>query len=226
MIHAKSPDVVRPPLLKERAYRELKRLIQNADFPPGSFLSERQLAGKLGMSKTPIKAALELLEAEGYLSVAPQQGIVVRDLTLEEIADQFEIREALETYVLRTLAGKQSTEGEAQIMAHLEAQRIATAANDLRAISQLDTDFHMLFCALLGNREILKTLQQLREKTHRAISRVFVNNPERAVSCLAEHEAIAAAVIAGDGELAAKSLVEHLVYGRQCLLQPRRGSDR
>jgi len=211
-------------LLKEQAYLELKRLIQDAEFPPGMFLSERQLALKLGMSKTPIKAALERLETEGFLSVAPQQGIVVRDLSLTEIADQFEIREALETYVLRALASKLTPASRSQIAAHLDEQRAATVANDLLAIARLDADFHLLFCTLLGNQEILKTLSQLRDKVHRAITRVALNNPDRTWPNLSEHEAIATALLAGEGELAAQRLVEHLAYGRQYLLQPRRGS--
>lgn len=222
MIQIPANEPVRP-LLKERAYNELKRLIQDAEFPPGTFLSERQLAVKLGMSKTPIKVALERLESEGFLSVAPQQGIVVRDLSLEEIADQFEIREALETYVLRSLAGKLTSAGQSQIEAHLQAQQDAIAVNDFRAIARLDADFHVLFATLLGNREILKTLLQLREKVHRSIMRVAINNPERQWPNLREHQDIAAAVIAGNGELAAQRLIEHLVYGRQYLLQPRRG---
>src|SRR5262249_52042289 len=77
-------------LLKDRAYDEIKRYILNNDFPPGTFLAERQLAAQLGMSKTPVKAALERLELEGLICVSPQQGIVVRDLSVQEIADQYE----------------------------------------------------------------------------------------------------------------------------------------
>src|ERR1700742_2672191 len=82
-------------LMKERAYDSLKQLILTETFEPGAFLSERQLAVRLKMSKTPVKAALERLESEGFIAVSPQQGIVVQDLTLEEIADHFEVREAL-----------------------------------------------------------------------------------------------------------------------------------
>src|SRR5262245_56779925 len=85
-------------LMKERAYSEIKRRILNCDYPPGSFLSERNLATTLGMSKTPVKAALERLEHEGFITVSPQQGIVVRELSIREIADQYEIRTALESF--------------------------------------------------------------------------------------------------------------------------------
>ena len=66
--------------LKDRAYEELKTLILSEALPPGSFLSERALGQKLGMSKTPVRSAIERLENEGFVSVSPQQGVVVRAL--------------------------------------------------------------------------------------------------------------------------------------------------
>src|SRR5262245_19915412 len=93
-------------LLKERAYAEIKRRIVRGDYNAQTFLAERQLADGLGMSKTPVRAALERLEQEGLVTISPQQGIIVRDLSVHEIADQYEMRIALETYVARTVAGR------------------------------------------------------------------------------------------------------------------------
>src|SRR5436190_23417940 len=98
------------PLLQERAYEELKRLIQRGTYPPGTFTAGRQLAGQLGMSKTPIKSALTRLGLEGFVAVSPQQGIIVREPTVHEILDLFDIREALETFVVRRLAGRLTPE--------------------------------------------------------------------------------------------------------------------
>ena len=81
-------------LLKDRAYTELKARILRGDCEPGTFLSERQIVGWLRMSKTPIRAALEKLETEGLVRVSPQQGILVREMSIHDIADQFEIRAA------------------------------------------------------------------------------------------------------------------------------------
>src|SRR5215831_11136302 len=109
-------------LLKERAYDAIKKGILREDFPPGSFLAERQLASQLGMSKTPVRAALERLELEGFITVSPQQGIIVRELSVHEIADQYEIRAALEGYVLRTLAGRLSPGQVGRLRANLGEQ--------------------------------------------------------------------------------------------------------
>ncbi len=208
-------------LLKDRAYTEIKQAILRSKFLPGAFLSERQLAGLLGMSKTPIKAALERLESEGFITVSPQQGIVVRDLSVHEIADQFEIRLALEAFVLRSLAGKLTTAQTTLVRKNLREQHQATKAIDRIAAIELDADFHGLFCEFLGNREILRVMLHLREKMHRVVSRVLEKTPERLRAGYHEHCAIAEAVITGRADQAAVALEEHLNYGKQLLLSPR-----
>src|SRR4029078_6640061 len=91
-------------LLADRAYDALKTSLQSGAYPPGSFLSERQLAARLGMSKTPLKSALVRLEQEGYRRISPQQGIVVREPSVQEVSDLFDLREAIETFAVRRLA--------------------------------------------------------------------------------------------------------------------------
>ncbi len=208
-------------LLKQRAYDELKQCIQDATFGPGAFLSERQLALHLGMSKTPVKAALERLEAEGFIAVSPQQGIVVRDLSVHEIADQFEIRLALESFVLRSLTGRLSHEQSARLRENLQRQRQAVQRQDLSDAVQLDSEFHMLFLEFLGNREILRVMLHLREKMHRVVARVFAQHQHRIGSSYEEHSAITEAVLTGDADRAVAALEEHLNYGKQLLLSPR-----
>ncbi len=209
-------------LLKQRAYDELKQLIQDATFEPGAFLSERQLAAQLGMSKTPVKAALERLEAEGFVAVSPQQGIVVRDLSVHEIGDQFEIRLALETFVLRNLAGRLDSEQRADLQRNLVRQEHAAREGDLVATVRLDSEFHTMFCEFLGNQEILRVMLRLRERMHRVVTRVLEQRPDRLQSSYREHLAIAEAVLQGDADRAAAALEEHLNYGKQQLLSPRR----
>jgi len=209
-------------LLKERAYTELKRLILSEELAPGTFLAERQLAARLEMSKTPVRSALERLEAEGFISISPQQGAIVRDLAVHEIADQYEIRTALETFVARTLAGRLTTEQVAHVHANLEAQRANLDAADVMRGVALDDEFHASFITFLGNREILRVMGQLRDKTHRVIARVFKLNPSRMASSYEEHRAIAEAVVAGDAALAARRVEQHLRIGREALLSLRR----
>jgi DNA-binding GntR family transcriptional regulator len=208
-------------LLKDQAYERIKCRLLNNDYPPGTFLSERQLAENLGMSKTPVKAALERLELEGLIAVSPQQGIVVRELSVHEIADLYEIRAALESYVLRTVAGKLTTDQAARVRANLQAQTRLRGSGDMAKGVELDAAFHTQFVEFLGNAEILKVIVQLREKMQRVVTQVFRLSPARIDTSYAEHAAIAAAVIDGDGTLAAELVVGHLELGKRLILSPR-----
>jgi DNA-binding GntR family transcriptional regulator len=210
-------------LLKERAYTEIKQRILSGDLGPGSFLSERQMALQLGMSKTPVRAALERLEQEGMVAISPQQGILVRDLSVHEIADQYEIRAALETFVLRSVAGRLTAVQADRLRANLEAQEANCLDCDVERSVALDTEFHMLFCEFLGNQEILRVMGQLRARIHRVISKVYRINAGRVSSSCAEHRAIAEAVLNGDAAAAARLIEEHLECGKRHLLSPRRG---
>jgi DNA-binding GntR family transcriptional regulator len=207
-------------LLKEVAYAQLKQRILGGEFTPGSCLSERQVALDLSMSKTPIRAAVERLQQEGFVTISPQQGIVVRDLSVHEIADQYEVRLALETFVVRTLAGRLSPPQAERLRANLDAQRDNCAGLDIARSVELDTEFHMLFCEFLGNQEILRVMKHLRERIHRVITRVNHQNVGRIASSYQEHHAIVDAVLSGDAPGAARRMEEHLDYGKRVLLSP------
>jgi DNA-binding GntR family transcriptional regulator len=208
-------------LLKDKAYDRIKHRLLNNDYPPGTFLSERQLAERLGMSKTPVKAALERLESEGFISVSPQQGIVVRELSVHEIADQYEIRAALESYALRTLAGRLTPDQVARVQANLKAQSRLRGTGDVEKGVELDAEFHIQFAEFLGNREILRVIGQLREKMQRVVTQVFRLCPTRIDTSYDEHTAIAAAVIDGNDARAVELISRHLELGKRLILSPR-----
>jgi DNA-binding GntR family transcriptional regulator len=209
-------------LFKERAYEEIKQMILSGELPPGTFLAERPLASRLQMSTTPVNSALERLEQEGLLSISPQQGAVVRDFSFREISALYEIRVALEPYVARSIAGQLTTAQIDRLNANLGAQRENLARRDIMHCVQLDEYFHTLFAEFLDNREILRVLLQLRDKTNRVFHRVFTMNPGRMEGSYKEHLAIAESMIEGPPDLAAERVEAHLEFGRRLLLDPRR----
>lgn len=213
--------VKRPELLKNLAYEDLKSRILLNEFPPGSFLAERQLAHTLGMSKTPVKAALERLELEGFIAVSPQQGIVVRELNLSEIVDQYEIRSALECFAVRAIAGHLREEQVTRLEENLSAQKAILMQSKVQQGVALDAAFHILLAEFLGNQEILRVMKQLREKIQRVVLLVVHASPQRIDTSYVEHRAIADAVIQGHGDQAARLIEAHLERGRQLILAPR-----
>lgn len=206
-------------LLKDHAYTELKDLIQTGVFPPNMFLSERQLVKKLGMSKTPIRSALEHLESQGLVAVSPQQGIVVKELSAHEIIDLFDIRIAIEPFVVSRLTARTiAADQKVFIKANLAEQHAAAQTGDAVAATRLDIAFHILLAEIFDNRELLTWVRRCFDKLHRSILRINRLAAGRLMKSYQDHAAIVAAIMAGKCEKAGQGMVEHLRYGKQFLL--------
>jgi DNA-binding GntR family transcriptional regulator len=108
------------------------------------------------------------------------------------------------------------------VRANLAAQQASVERLDEPANRRLDSEFHLLWCGFFGNREIIEVMQRLRDRIYRIISRVNSLNSSRMTEGFKELVRVAAAMIAGDGDLAARSIEEHLKSGKLCLLAPRR----
>ncbi len=209
-------------LLKEKAFEVIKKKIMDEEFPPGSFLAERKLALMLGMSKTPVKSALERLEMEGFVTISPQQCILVREIPVDEIADQYEIRTALETHVVRGLAKRITHSQAIALQCDLAQQREFSAAEDVTDWVNRDAAFHLLLVEQYGNQAILRTMLDLKNRMHRVISRVFRLQPLRPKESLEEHQSIVDAILAGKSDEAAALVTVHLRHGRDLVLAPRK----
>lgn len=210
-----------PASLKLQAYAELKRQILSGRLSPGMLLSERQLASQLKMSKTPVHAALERLEADGLVTVAAQQGIVVREVSPQDMADHFEIREALEPFVVARLSGRLAGDQAVRLRQNLRENLHAVQALDIEANVRLDAEFHLLLCEFLGNREITRVMGQNREKVHGVIYHISLRHPGRMAVSLSEHQGIADAILAGEAEGAGDRMRVHLRNGLQSLYDRR-----
>ncbi|MEQ1825735.1 MAG: GntR family transcriptional regulator [Pirellula sp.] len=209
-------------LLKERAFDEIKKKIMDEEFPPGSFLAERKLAIMLGMSKTPVKSALERLEMEGFVTISPQQCILVREIPVDEIADQYEIRTALETHIVRGLAKRISQPQVTELRNSLALQRESAESSNVSDWVDRDASFHLLLAEQYGNQAIYRTMLDLKNRMHRIIARVFRVQPLRSRQSLDEHQAIADAIISGKSDDAARLVTIHLQQGRDLVLAPRK----
>jgi len=207
----------RPPLLKEQAFSAVKELIVDGTLPPGTFISEGELAETLKMSKTPIRSALERLAELGFISISPQRGIVVREMSIREVTDHYDIRMALESFVLRHVAGR-LTRGQLEALHdNIRRQRAAVDAQDIGAYTEADGEFHVMMCEFFDNEQILRVMRHQRDKLSLVVERIHRRDLSRMALSLGEHETILAAVESGDGEQAAHQLVAHLASGKNFL---------
>ena len=210
--------VPRGNLLRDQAYENLKSLILSGQLGKMPFLSARSLAQQLEMSATPVRSAVERLEAEGFLSIGPQRGITLRELTTEEIADQYELRQALESLVLRKLAGKLKPEQKTALRENLAAHEASLKAKDVQEYIALDGDFHLLLAEFCGNADVERVLRQLRDRIYRVVLRVIEHMPGRVRKSIAEHRRIVTCLETGDADGAVAVLTEHLRGGLKALV--------
>lgn len=152
---ARSRQLRRPKSLTEQAADEIRQRIVLGDIALGASLSENTLAAELGVSKTPIREALLQLKNEGLVSIQPQRGSFVFDLSASEIAQLGELRETLELAALR-LAAKYDQSGlVTDLAAILERMKKALDRNDAATYRRLDADFHRALFERSANKYLL-----------------------------------------------------------------------
>jgi DNA-binding GntR family transcriptional regulator len=143
--------IQRPKSLTEVVLEHLRDQIVSGDLRLGATLSERQLAERLKVSKTPVREALAQLRTEGLVRIIPHTGAQVFTLSAREVIEICEFRFALETTALR-LAFERNRTGLAEDIARIVAEMgRAQKAHDIRAYLALDTEFHASFFRHCGN---------------------------------------------------------------------------
>ena len=144
------------------------------------------------------------------------------DLSVEEIVDHYELREALESFIIRQLAGQLTPEQIDRLTENLAQQDHAAKTNSIDRTLKLDSEFHLLLAGFFGNRQMDEVMLHQRDRIHRVILRVWKHDCQRFAKSPTEHRAIVDAMVKGDGDLAASLLVEHLEAGKRSILLPRR----
>jgi DNA-binding GntR family transcriptional regulator len=205
-------------LLKVNAYAELKEQIMTGQLRVGTMLSVRKLAREMGVSNSPVRWAIERLETEGFIDISPQQGFVVRPLSIPEVADHYESREIVESAVVRKIAGRLSETDVEQLRDNLDWQEKTLNEGRVREFIKADREFHLLLCGFLGNEDLRGFMVQLGDRIFRVIMQVEERNPSRLEGSYKEHRQIFEAVVQGEGERAAQLVKEHLEKGRQVVL--------
>jgi DNA-binding GntR family transcriptional regulator len=193
----------------DQAYEQLREEILHWQLLPGTQLSEIELAERLGVSRTPLRAALARLALEGLVDTSRGRTGVVSEVSTESITDLFELREALETQAAR-LAARRCDPGVFDAL----ADRFAAAPDLLRregadAYYALVAEFDTALDAALGNTVYRGALDGVRLHLARA-RRIATANPERLVRSAEEHRLICTAIRDGDAALAASATTVHL----------------
>ncbi len=194
---------------RDRVYLTLRDAITTAALVPGRRLSENELAGELGVSRTPIREALALLREERLVAIVPQLGTFVTRISAAAVADAAFVREALECSAIRLAAERIGVDALEGLQANLAAQEQAHAAADISAFDGLDDDLHRALCEASGHA-IAWTLAHRANGQLDRIRRLSLREPGYLGEMVAEHGHVVAAVAASDADSAERTLRHHL----------------
>jgi DNA-binding GntR family transcriptional regulator len=196
----------------ERAYQLTKEQILTGEFHGGQLLSEVEVAGRLGVSRTPVHEAFLRLAAEDLLELVPRRGAVVVPVAVAEATDLLEMRLALETAAVRRLC--RSTRQVEQLFADLtdlvEAQRRGIAAGDARQFAAADDAFHRRIVEVSGNAIAHRFYCSLSDRQRRMITAAAESDGDRMTLLVDEHDRLAAAIGRRDLAEFETELVAHL----------------
>jgi DNA-binding GntR family transcriptional regulator len=203
--------VTRPPeRLSERLRESIEEAIATGKLLPGTRLDEVDLATRFGVSRTPIREALNLLHGEGLIENRPRRGAVVAQIGPDRLVEMFEVMAELEAMCAR-LAARRMTDAELKsLQAAHEACRGAAQANDSDAYFYANEHFHYAIYAGSHNTFLEEQAATLQRKL-RPYRRLQLRVRGRVKHSFAEHQAIVDALRAGDADAAVASVRSHVV---------------
>jgi GntR family transcriptional regulator, rspAB operon transcriptional repressor len=195
--------------LSDRAYQHIRGDILRGRLAVGTVVGESALAEELGISKTPVRQALQLLRGEGLLQVGARRQLVVRGFSPEHRQEIVDVRQALEALAVRGAAERMTLDDIDHLRLLLIRQKRAADAEREDDFIELDEEFHLRMAAGAGMPVVERLLRQLR-----GFVRVMHIGTTRQrgylTEVLAEHTAIVDALEERDAEQAAAALRDHL----------------
>ncbi|MDQ0558354.1 DNA-binding GntR family transcriptional regulator [Rhizobium mesoamericanum] len=184
----------------------LRREIEGGSLPPGTVLKQELLAGRFGVSRQPVRQALDRLLASGLLDRRPDRSLAVAGLTDEQARELAEIRAALETMALRAALPML---GDRYLRKAFRLNEDLLEEEDPATLEELDVAFHRTLYGPCGNARLLSMIDDLRGESRRAYLRQPKGSDERVI-LHAEHRAIIEACARRDEAAALQALSDHL----------------
>lgn len=188
---------------------KLREEIVSGRLRPNERLVESDLAQEMKISRTPVREALKLLEARGYLSRLPSGRLIVTDHSPSQIRNLYEVREALETMALKLACQRATDEEIEQVSALHERMHQVVRERNINLFIELNSAFHNQLFAICGNEQLWSLLQTYRDQYFdRRLVRVFNAGDWRAMP--KQHQRLLDAVRQRDQRLAEKAVHEHI----------------
>jgi len=184
----------------------------------GAPLSENRIATELGISRTPVREALQRLEKEGLVKRTDHARFAVSQLTVDEVNDTCDLLEVLDTYVCRKAARNLTDADVIRLRSTVEEMSSAALVDDRQRWAKADGDFHDLVNSVAGNRLVTDTVRESRRRVQRFWLRASAYQ-NRLRGCSDEHRVLADAMIARDYDAIKPAVLEHISHMRLRMLE-------
>jgi DNA-binding GntR family transcriptional regulator len=192
--------------LRAQIYEQLEDLIVYGRLAPGEHLVEATIAKRLGVSRIPVREALQLLHRDGWVDLRPRQGAFVHQPTPEEVDDVFGVRTILEVESARTAACNAGEDSVTALRDIVDAGTTALAAGDDREVVLLNSLFHSRVTHIGGNRVLESLIARLDKRIRWYFAPVV---RYRGQGSWREHAEIVDAIAGKDPERAAEVMRRH-----------------
>ena len=201
--------------LQIQAYDYVKDQILTEKLASNVLYSETKLSAELGISRTPMREALHCLSQDGYITIIPSKGFMIRQLTKKDMLETIQIRCALEGFCTHVIASEIESKKAQQLIKTLykllESMKKTKVSKDtFKAFMDYDHAFHLAVINYVDNSEFTQTFQRLMYLIHLTTS-TTLSVPGRIDTTLDEHEQYFDYLKAGDGDAAYSILVKHLM---------------
>ena len=198
--------------LKDQIYEIIKEDIINQTYPHDTVLNEKKISQELSVSKTPVREALKALEAEGWVEYVPYKGILVKQMSLEDLKDVFRVRKALEVMVTEAVVQRITPPLLAELHASMQKQE-ALLVNDEPVVEEFidyDVEFHGILLKIAGSPLLRDLIGQMRDKSKSFGMQAIFSSRSRYTETVLEHRRIYEAVAARDMEAAKNAMALHI----------------
>lgn len=195
--------------LREVIFDTLREAIITGELKPGERLMEVKLAEKMGVSRTPVREAIRMLELEGLVDMLPRKGAHVAELSVKDIMDVLEVRAAMDSLATR-LAAERITDDEIKELRQIQAQFINyVEKNNLQGSIKKDVEFHELIYRASRNDRLLQINNNLREQVQR-FRVIYLKDYSSPKNLIKEHEDICDAISARNSDMAQECAKIHI----------------
>lgn len=195
--------------LRNKVFKYIKSQIINGRYRPGESLVESKLAEELGVSRTPIREAIRLLELEGLVETIPNKGAIVVGISPKDVEDIYAIRMLVEGLAARWATERMTPLDKKELQKINDLMEFYSQKGDIDEVSELDNKFHQIIFEASGSKILNLTLSNLHQYVQLARFE-SLKAPNRLDQTMAEHHAVLESFLKGSPEEAEKTLIKHV----------------